>query len=261
VLAPSYIDNLKQIDRKALQAFISACATKMPTLDDWGRLAAKTPPAYSVPLLFPYLQVFTSEFGGMDQTWLCYQFFGALSDGQKKVARTGGDLLYGDLSPTAREILATLAFQVSHPIIGNKSGVAAMSGFATGPSQEPTDLLPFGILSTQPITFSIRKSYAVLQVTKTPNDYMTYPQPMSALAYNATVDPKVFINGIRPVLDRFRIGNLMRIQFTTPLTGDQFLAGYLYEYDIDRNSKVYDLGSAPKEFKDAYDKAIKERGG
>jgi hypothetical protein len=84
---------------------------------------------------------------------------------------------------------------------------------------------------------------------------------MSALAYNATVDPKVFINGIRPVLDRFRIGNLMRIQFTTPLTGDQVLAGYLYEYDIDRNSKVYDLGSAPKEFKDAYDKAIKERGG
>ncbi len=252
---------MMQMNRPALETFIKHCEKRLPTLDAWGKLAAETPASFTVPLMLPYMKAFSSNFGGGEQEWLCYRFFNALTKQQKLIARAGGTVRIGDLAPPAREILATLAFHVDVPRISDVSGLVSNSELETGPSNEPTDLLPRGLSPDLVVQFTMRTSFALLPTPKTTNDLSPHPFPVSVLAYNATVDPKVFLNGIRPVHPTFRIGTMNRIVFEVPVRGNLRLQGFLYEYDIDRSSKVYELSTAPKDFKEAYEKALKERGG
>lgn len=260
-LAPTGIGNLMQIDRKALESFVRDCEKQMPSLDAWGKLAEETPASFTVPLMYPYLKAFTSNFGGGEQEWLYYRFFNALTQRQKLTAREGGTLKIAEIGSPAREILTILTFQMDVPRISDGSGVVSISELETGPNNEPTDLFPRGLPPDLVVRFTTRTSFALLPTPKAPNDLSPYPFPVSVLAYNATVDPKVFLNGIRPVYPTFRIGMMNRIVFEVPVGGNLRLQGYLYEYDIDRSSKVYELSTAPKAFKEAYEKALKERGG
>ena len=261
LLAPSGFGELLQTDRSALETFITRSAERLPTLDDWGRFAWKSSPPYTTLLLYPYMAVFTNSGGGGDNEWLGYRFFTSLSQHQKIIARSGGSVRFSELGQEAQSILGTLLFHVNVPRVSDNGGLSSVMELGLGPSSEPTDLLPRGIPADSVVIFAVRKSPALLPTPKTPNDVSPFPMPVSRLAYNATVDPKVFLNETRPVYPTFRIGTMTRIQFTLPVKGDLALHGYLYEYDIDRNSKIYELATAPKDFKDAYDKALKERGG
>ncbi|MEO7453206.1 MAG: hypothetical protein ABIV13_00405, partial [Fimbriimonadales bacterium] len=246
LLAPSEISDLQQTDRTALEKFIARSAERLPTLDDWGSFAWKSSPPYTTQLLLPYMAVFTNSGGGGDNEWLGYRLFTSLSQHQKTIARNGGSVRFSELGQEAQSILNTLLFHVNVPRVSDNGGLSTVMELGLGPSSEPTDLLPRGIPSDSVVTFAVRKSPALLPTPKTPHDISPFPMPVSRLAYNATVDPKVFLHETRPVYPTFRIGTMTRIQFTLPVQGDLALHGYLYEYDIDRNSKIYELATAPK---------------
>ena len=260
-ITPTELGAVQQIDRNALESFMNSCEQRMPSLEVWAKLAAKTPAPFTTALMMPYVKAASGDFGGGESQWLGLRFYNSLTEEQRRVARSGGTVQAASLMPPSRKILEDLTFYVEHPQVTEGTRSALSSGLDLGPSSETTDILPRGITVDMRVEFSTRNSLAVLPTPKSATDFSPYPMPVSSLAYNATVDPKVFINEVRPVFPTFRIGTMNRVSFSVPLRGNLQLQGFLYEYDIDKKSKVYELGNAPKEFKDAYDKAVKERGG
>lgn len=146
-------------------------------------------------------------------------------------------------------------------MIGDGGNSFTVPDIALGATTEPTDLLPQGLSPDMVLEFTSRSTGAILPTPKSPDDVGQYPMHASKLAYFATVDPKVLLNHTRPAYPTFRIGKVLNATFQMPIRGNLRLQGYMFEFDIDRNSKIYEIATAPQDFKDAHEKALKQYGG
>ncbi len=240
------------MDRQVVERLIAKSQKRTLALDEMAEFAANAPRTYE-GLSKLYAWVFFKDSMVNPGLWTALEVYRSLSTSERLKLRAGESISFGSLLPSARNAITQAIYRggpASYTVPDSMRG--RLSASTAFPASE---IIPTGIPSTA--TISIRSSTTPYGVAAAKSERhlsgMAFSPRLIAM-YATTTSTDAM-----PQISRFwigeQIGYLLEISFR-PEVKAMFT---LYENKIDMTGELFDIQTATKAFKDAYDQAITDR--
>ena len=235
-------------DRRVLENFIAATPSEQ-SLREIADFAQKSPPPWSGGATLPYFRLFAPGLLGDDPTWAWLRVYAALSEQDRLLAENGIDI--ASLSAGARKAIERVVFFSPRQqyIMGNP---AALGWDRSDLRSEPTEMFPLGLPPRGVVHLSHRESPVAFVEPRPGSARPPTPYTLGTLAHTNT-RPEVLGN---MDASRFRIGTQLRTTLRCEFATEIQFAADFWTFKRTSDTTVYNLQTAPADFRKAYDEAV-----
>ena len=238
---------------KVLQRLFEAGKSRTLTLSEMMEFFDSTPPPAVNQLAYIYSSVLLHDSMMEADLETSLTAFGALSASQRNKLIKGEKLTFSSLSAEARAVLQKCLF-----FRNNNSGELSGSYIERNPFALVmlwSDIVPNGIppqavisltSSSQPFAIPVPKGEGRLSGS------ITSPRTMAMYATTKMTGPI-------PQYDNFWVGERIAYALRITVSPDVTMILNFYENKVALGGEEYNIQTAPKDFKDAYDSAVRDR--
>lgn len=243
-----------EFDRNAIEKLVARCNDRTPTLDELAQLAANAPMAHNGYMIEPYLRTFFNQYGANSRSWLALRAYNTLSTTQRRDLRSGKTITYGALLPVAKAAFKELLYDTAYTTIVTDGDQLPVFEEVAPLHFEITEALPNGIPDWTPIRLEQSISPAAVAAPKSAGRLPGVSTTAKFLGIYSTSTASIV-----PNYEPFWAGEQTAFGLLIGPSPEWCVREDFTVDRVDKTSEPKTMSTAPKAFKDAYEKSVAER--